>query len=230
MVSSMNRGRRLSGRRVIAAVGASVAFGFGLPAGAADLEIRYEGLPGPFIAGETVTLGVWMTDLPAAAAGFQAFLEFNDAALTLISGGYTPTPFGQPVISTITATDGLIDLASGIDIFNGQSPTTDDARLATLTFLVNVDICVPGVDFRPNDPPSRITNPIGQPITPLSFEVLPNTCPADLDFDGNVGFSDLIVLLAAWDGACPGDLDGSGIVGFPDLVSLLAAWGPCPIE
>ncbi|MFK7959014.1 MAG: hypothetical protein AB8G96_00680 [Phycisphaerales bacterium] len=195
---------------------------------AADLEIRYEALPGPYTAGETVTLGIWMTDLPAAAAGFQAFLEYNDVALTFLSGGYTPLPFAQPVIATITDSGGMIDLASGIDVFNGHPPTIDDARLATLTFLVNVDICEPQVSFRPNDPPSRISNPIGQPITPLGFEVLPIACAADLDFDGMVGFQDLLVILAAWDGPCPGDLDGSGIVGFPDLVSLLAAWGPCP--
>lgn len=55
-------------------------------------------------------------------------------------------------------------------------------------------------------------------------------CDADLDGDGNVGFSDLVILLATWGGCpgCPADLDGDGDVGFSDLVSLLAAWGPCP--
>jgi hypothetical protein len=55
-------------------------------------------------------------------------------------------------------------------------------------------------------------------------------CIADLDDDGEVGFTDLTQLLAAW-GPCPGcpeDIDGNGEVGFPDLTQLLAAWGPCP--
>jgi hypothetical protein len=55
-------------------------------------------------------------------------------------------------------------------------------------------------------------------------------CPADIDGSGDVGFQDLLALLAAW-GPCPGcpeDLDGSGEVGFQDLLELLAAWGPCP--
>ncbi|MBT8486997.1 MAG: hypothetical protein KJO43_15575, partial [Phycisphaerae bacterium] len=55
-------------------------------------------------------------------------------------------------------------------------------------------------------------------------------CPEDLDDSGDVGFSDLLAVLANW-GPCPGcpeDLDGSGDVGFADLLSVLANWGPCP--
>ncbi|MFK7960013.1 MAG: hypothetical protein AB8G96_05750 [Phycisphaerales bacterium] len=57
-------------------------------------------------------------------------------------------------------------------------------------------------------------------------------CPADLDGDGEVGFGDVLNLLAAW-GACPAgsfcepDLDVSGVVGFPDLLILLADFGDC---
>ena len=55
------------------------------------------------------------------------------------------------------------------------------------------------------------------------------TCPADLDYDGSVGISDLLWLRWAWgtspDG--PPDLDGDGSVGIEDLMALLAHWGPC---
>lgn len=57
-----------------------------------------------------------------------------------------------------------------------------------------------------------------------------NPCPGDIDNSGDVGFNDLVTLLAEW-GACPGcgaDLDGDDDVDFDDLVSLLALWGPCP--
>ena len=52
----------------------------------------------------------------------------------------------------------------------------------------------------------------------------------DLDFDGQVGASDLLLLLAAWGdcadcGDCPADLDGNCIVGASDLLILLANWG-----
>ena len=53
----------------------------------------------------------------------------------------------------------------------------------------------------------------------------------DIDLDGSVGISDLLILLAQW-GPCPpkcfGDLDGDGDVGITDLLILLANWGPCP--
>jgi len=51
----------------------------------------------------------------------------------------------------------------------------------------------------------------------------------DLDGDGLVGLSDLLVMLSAWgvcrgSGACIADLDGDGVVGIADLLLLLAAW------
>jgi hypothetical protein len=54
-------------------------------------------------------------------------------------------------------------------------------------------------------------------------------CPADIDGDGNVGFSDLLSVLTFW-GPCPGcpeDVDGDGDVGFTDLLAVLSGWGPC---
>ncbi len=56
----------------------------------------------------------------------------------------------------------------------------------------------------------------------------PIDCP-DLDGDGEVKVSDLLILLAAW-GPCDGcaaDLDGDGEVKVADLLILIGAWGPC---
>jgi hypothetical protein len=55
-------------------------------------------------------------------------------------------------------------------------------------------------------------------------------CPWDIDADGVIGFSDLLVVLATWgtDPGGPPDFDGDGIVGFDDLLVLLAEWGTCP--
>ena len=56
-------------------------------------------------------------------------------------------------------------------------------------------------------------------------------CRSDLNDDGVVNATDLLVLLAVWgpcDGGCFGaDIDEDGSVGMHDLVLLLAAWGPC---
>ena len=62
------------------------------------------------------------------------------------------------------------------------------------------------------------------------FVGLPPSCPWDLDGNGSVGASDLLVLLVAW-GPNPGhpaDFDGDGAVGATDLLALLVNWGPCP--
>ena len=59
-------------------------------------------------------------------------------------------------------------------------------------------------------------------LTPVGTEL------GDLDDDGVVGSSDLIILLGAWGrcpGDCPADLDGDGVVGTSDLILLLGNWG-----
>ncbi len=61
----------------------------------------------------------------------------------------------------------------------------------------------------------------------ITFE----TCPAeDLNCDGMVDVSDLLILLAAWGECddcdnCPADLNGNCTVDVSDLLVLLAAWG-----
>ncbi len=63
---------------------------------------------------------------------------------------------------------------------------------------------------------------------------IPDVCelvPGDIDGDGAVGITDLLLLLAAW-GPCPpqcppscaADLDGDCVVGIVDLLTLLANW------
>jgi hypothetical protein len=53
-------------------------------------------------------------------------------------------------------------------------------------------------------------------------------CQGDLDGDGEVGGSDLAMLLSAWGGSGSStDLDGNGVVDGADLASLLSLWGPC---
>ncbi|MCH7547601.1 MAG: hypothetical protein IID30_14465, partial [Planctomycetes bacterium] len=59
----------------------------------------------------------------------------------------------------------------------------------------------------------------------------PPDCPADLNDDGIVNVTDLLVLLASW-GVCPAtgcraDLNGDGFVNVTDLLELLASRGAC---
>ena len=82
--------------------------------------------------------------------------------------------------------------------------------------------------FAPNQP-----NPIihFSPIGAISFRMRGfTTCSADLNYDGIVDVSDLLMLLEAW-GPAPNheaDLDGSGGVDVSDLLQLLGEWGACP--
>lgn len=64
-----------------------------------------------------------------------------------------------------------------------------------------------------------------------SLQFVTTTCPWDLDCDGTVGASDLLLLLNYYGGSCEGcpqDFDGDGNVGATDLLALLFNWGPCP--
>ncbi|MHC5113852.1 MAG: hypothetical protein ACYTGP_05430 [Planctomycetota bacterium] len=55
-------------------------------------------------------------------------------------------------------------------------------------------------------------------------------CPEDLDGNTEVGFSDVLAIIAAWGpcvGECPEDLSGNGVVDFADILAVIGAWGPC---
>ena len=52
--------------------------------------------------------------------------------------------------------------------------------------------------------------------------------PIDLDGDGSVGTSDLLLLFAQWGTAGPADFDGNGTVNTIDLLILLSNWGSIP--
>ena len=65
----------------------------------------------------------------------------------------------------------------------------------------------------------------------LGAQVDPCDCSADLDVSGEIGFGDLLALLAVWGpcGApCPQDLNDDASIDFADLLAVLSAWGPCP--
>ncbi len=59
-------------------------------------------------------------------------------------------------------------------------------------------------------------------------------CPADVDWDGEVGITDLLLVLQDWgQGSGTSDFTGvdhgpDGVVDFYDFLGVLTAWGPCP--
>lgn len=88
--------------------------------------------------------------------------------------------------------------------------------------------------FDANTAPTMVNATLGLfksgPAADPSFAVMgPGAapCPADLDGDGQVGASDLAILLGSWAGSGAADLDGNGSVGSGDLAILLGSWGAC---
>ena len=59
-------------------------------------------------------------------------------------------------------------------------------------------------------------------------------CPADVDWNGEVGVTDLLIVLQEWgQGSGTSDFAGvnngpDGIVDLYDFLGVLVAWGPCP--
>ena len=57
----------------------------------------------------------------------------------------------------------------------------------------------------------------------------PNNCPADVTGDGNVGVSDILMLIESW-GPCAGcdaDVNDDGVVNVTDMLEVVGSWGPC---
>ena len=70
-------------------------------------------------------------------------------------------------------------------------------------------------------------------ISAIEVFVTPGDCPWDLDGNGTVGATDLVLLLVTWGVCapcinCPADFDHNCTVGASDLLALLVNWGPCP--
>jgi len=229
--------QRTIARRVFVGMAVLTACVLALRAEAVLLSLSYETSARPIQPGDTIVVTLNMSDLGEdEAAGFQSFLEFNDDQMFLVGGTYPDEPFGLAVLP-IQATDGEIDLAAGLDPFEGQPPATEDAALAHLTFQATASFCTPTMLFREHTPPTRLTDPNGQEVLPLNLRGLePPTCLGDIvpfGGDGEVGVADLLELLSEWGAPppspadiAPGGCDGE--VGVLDLLELLSNWGACP--
>jgi plastocyanin len=75
--------------------------------------------------------------------------------------------------------------------------------------------------YDPYDPGSADTPGSENPACPIN-------CPADIDGDGTVAVTDILILIGGWGGNDPThDLDGDGAVGVGDILIVIGAWGPC---
>ncbi len=185
--------------------------------------------------------------LDADGSGF-AFVTDNEDGDSDVDGG--PTRLLSPPLDGTTLADPMIGYARWF--------TNDDRVVDTLDIEISNDdgktwvlvesvLSTPGwvtKSFRvadyvtPNDRLrlrfSAIDNPndsiteAGVDAITIHAVVCDAACPQDIDRDGQVGFADVLAILAAWgDTGGAEDIDGDGVVGFGDVLEVLAHWGAC---
>jgi probable HAF family extracellular repeat protein len=107
----------------------------------------------------------------------------------------------------------------------GRAVIWRDTGIADLNALIPADAGWQLALATAIDDDGRITGSGLHDGLPRAFVLIPRAS-GDVDGDGAIGLSDLLIVLAAWgpcDG-CPADLDGDGRVGFNDLLIVLNDW------
>ena len=204
---------------VDAAVGDPVSISFGVDT---DIDLGN----GDIHIYETIEYAITINDTSMTASAvpifaFSTFVSFhgfeNTSTGLLLPGGGNEHNYRVPIFG-----------ASGPPRFwlpQGSEPQDHIGMFAAELFdflndntLVDQDAGGPGVD-------EQLIIAFDQSITIGS----PST-PGDIDGDGFVGLSDLLILLKSWGPCddcsdCPADIDGDCSVGVGDLLILLANWG-----
>lgn len=142
-----------------------------------------------------LTVTIDMSDTAVDVVGGQFFLDFDTAALTFIDAVPGGGTFTAEVYEAVGA--GTIDYAVGVP--GGGSGTNSGETMATLTFSVNAENCTPEaglVAFRSNNPPSRLTDDLGNPVLPQLIDLDEVyfdetdpvvTAPADISVNADAG-------------------------------------------
>jgi len=134
-------------------------------------------------------------------------------------------PFGQsdsaPADLGNWESSGILDVTGLFETVPGETLFICDIQAHSTTSVAGVGLArnaSQGNDLVQGGQLVLISNMTGVP------------CAWDLNCDGDVGFSDLLELLAIWGPCyqCAADVDGDDMIGFNELLQLLADWGPCP--
>jgi hypothetical protein len=159
-----------------------------VPDGCTDDVLEFLLAPGSDCVqpGQTVVIELHQRGLTQLVRGFQAFAQYDSAALTHVSNVFTAVPYGLELLNAVNAGD--IDLAAGINDLGGQLPTMADAHLVTLSFTAGAIDGPTYLSFRAHNPPSRFSDTLGNEVTPCLVEspaIIVDgtdpvvTCPAD---------------------------------------------------
>jgi len=210
----------------------SLAFLFGYSAKAPFLCLELGGAPGPVVCVDTDPC----TD-SVPTSQIQVFESADWPGTTDVAWEWSgiDAPTGQTVELRILTVDVTTIENSAFDLPAGRS-----GRLHVLSGSAEYQNGIPlsGDDLDAYDALYRsIRRALNDADDPRGrealFEALGRTpfesCVGDLDDDGDVGGSDLTLLLADWGLSSErADLDGNLVVDGTDLGILLGAWGVCP--
>ncbi|MBT8484009.1 MAG: hypothetical protein HKO59_13210 [Phycisphaerales bacterium] len=190
----------------------------------------------PYAFGDPIGQGV----RNAYAFGAPAGETLGDVSLS-VQERFDPVPWAIGTIDGV-APGALVPLGTTVvfdlDVTNPAvhaylTESLDDGRLGfAVTCLVPAAPMEGAFPFFYNRENTLVSLGLANPAAlEIVVEVSAGDCFEDLDGSGDVGFSDLLTVLATWGACpaeCPADLDDSGDVGFTDLIAVLAAWGVCP--
>ena len=165
-------------------------------------------------------------------ATVEGLVRWDKKTFTLFDINNSPLPLNN-VRSVDSRGDGVIGLSSYAPVGNGavaiiQGPADDPVSWNSY-FYGQSPLPHWQLDAVAFDAAGKLwISALSEGVAVLDIGEV--TTPGDLDGDGHVGVSDLLILLGNW-GPCPpkgdclADLDGDGSVGVKDLLMLLGNWG-----
>ena len=164
------------------------------------------------------------------------FRQHADSRLEFDLGGATAAPVPGVNHDAILAQYANLDGELHVTILSDPDPAAEYIVLESVTNIVGSFTNVAsGGDLEEEEGRGMFTvyYGLGSPY-PADQVVVTNfreLCRADLNGDGAVNVSDLLILLAGWgpcQAVCPADVDRDGSVNVWDLLEILSNWGACP--
>lgn len=188
--------------------------------------------------------------------GCDTPLVWNDTTASIVLGnGINPLPAGFACSQTVIHPSGIVALEVNApavlpELHPDGTFTNVAANIIIHDVATNQPVWTASHDWFSVDPTQRVIKrsvhatskqglriewyPIAANVTGgYGYAMTANVIdihPGDLDGDGQVGGSDLLIILGEW-GTCPtpaclGDLNHDGIIDGADLTLLLSFWGP----
>jgi hypothetical protein len=172
--------------------------------------IEITSLSGPevtIIDGNSSGSVVWMYGEPSSNTVLDGFTVQNGSSP--LGGGILTD--GSPMITNCIIKDNLAQLGGGIyHLQNGtQGPTVSESQFCN---NIPTDFYGDWVDGGGNV---------------FDDDCGGAPCDGDINEDGSVSVSDLLLAIDQWGGSGSADINGDGIVDVSDVLIIVGNWGPC---